>query len=91
MLDFPKVDQGMQILNITGFRKALKKFEKVTGVWLFGLVVNTSQVIALGTSAECVHEGEGLFYLSRCKDVFLKVTHRLTFVVFRQTRLCKSY
>lgn len=29
---FPKVDLGMQILNITGFRKALKKFERVTGV-----------------------------------------------------------
>ena len=33
VFDTPQIIKRRQILNITGFRKALKKVEKATGVW----------------------------------------------------------
>jgi hypothetical protein len=56
-----------QILNITGFRKALKKFEKATGVRQSNSVqLWISEVTALGSGAGFVHEGKGQFSAARC-------------------------
>lgn len=63
---FSEADKKRQILNITGFRKALKKFDKITGV-RYNHPVRPSISLnpwGLDSVARCVHEGKGQSFLT---------------------------